>query len=862
MTQIRFVDVLEVPDEIQEKLRQWRNREDIRNFMLNQHIISAEEHAVWLKGLRDKKENKSWVIFVKGKPIGSIYLNNINYEKSSSEWGFYIGDERYKGKGLAKLILFEFLEDFFEKMEFLTLYTRVFSDNTAALHIYRKFGFREAERISTDGIRKVAILEFSKPEWVSAKEAIRLYVDGTKLYLCQQFRPIYLVKIIFKNKKSLLYYQKVNRFSALIERYRAFFSGVFLNRMTIRLLPDDFMEDKAYLNLLASRRAWVNALYEIIGNIDKNIFRQKASLLNFLGGKLTAIRETLRLYLKHEFAYDMYDDLFLVEVGAGLIKNPQSKFYNKGLVLLIDKKSYWTKFVCEYATKRGVTFLSFGVFNLWKNKGLQFIFFTLRLFMEYITSGFCAKALRDSKVLNRIGVAYYGFNNFSDFFEKRNYYLFWYPQSGIQPQRIMIYSDGKMNISADEKKKIEVLGFGITSCGTLFRRRLHTFVASEGKYAVVDKHKSSFRSIKLYFGYLSTLFKLVMHIRGKEGFEQLKMLAVLFTRLAYWEDFFYSNNIKINFRFHDTFSYCDIAASLSGAATVTYNFTNQSVNILDITHNDICDIYFVWGKRYEKCFLNEHSDVKNIIHTGYIFDYTFDALSENGKKLREVFVKKGRDFIITILDESMASGMYRKGTLNLYRSLFEFLKENPDTGLIIKPKKNYTRYYLEKSPETSELFASLEKDGRIKVLDLLKYPVEAGKASDLVIGVSVGSAAPLECALAGVPTVIYDMEKMHTLFDVEGLNKIVFYDIQTMLGNIRAYKTNKSGLDGFADWSGFLDDKDSFKDGKANQRIGFYLKALLDGFDAGLVKETAIEKANAMYADKFSQDKIVISGKK
>lgn len=165
MNSVRFVDILTADETLKEKVRQWRNREDIRRFMLTQHIINKNEHSDWLKALKDRSDMKFWVVYDKDTPIGSAYLQNIKHERLSSEWGFYIGDAAYRGKGIGKEVLFKLLEIFFEEMKFNVLFTKVLSGNSAALRLYNKFGFREIDKSSFKPGEEIILLKFSKEDW-------------------------------------------------------------------------------------------------------------------------------------------------------------------------------------------------------------------------------------------------------------------------------------------------------------------------------------------------------------------------------------------------------------------------------------------------------------------------------------------------------------------------------------------------------------------------------------------------------------------------------------------------------------------------------------------------------------------------
>jgi len=170
MTGIKFLDILRMDDQIKEKTRLWRNKKDVRLSMLNQHIISKNEHLKWLEKLEKNGNTKFWIVFTDNIPIGTAYLTNMNYEALSSEWGFYIGEDTHRGKGLSKSILQYLMNIFFGEMKFRLLITKVLSTNTRAVGIYKKFGFRKKNRLTCDGKKDVIIFEFTDKDWMTYKK--------------------------------------------------------------------------------------------------------------------------------------------------------------------------------------------------------------------------------------------------------------------------------------------------------------------------------------------------------------------------------------------------------------------------------------------------------------------------------------------------------------------------------------------------------------------------------------------------------------------------------------------------------------------------------------------------------------------
>jgi len=169
MKDIKFVNILEVDDVLKERVRQWRNKEDVRRAMLTQHNISEEEHSGWLRRLEERDDTKFWVVFADKTPIGAAYLHGMDRSKSDSEWGFYIGEDEYRGKGLSKHILFKLLDNAFESMNLETLFTTAISHNTKALGIYKKFRFKEIDRIPFKDGDEIVLMGFTRGDWKKIK---------------------------------------------------------------------------------------------------------------------------------------------------------------------------------------------------------------------------------------------------------------------------------------------------------------------------------------------------------------------------------------------------------------------------------------------------------------------------------------------------------------------------------------------------------------------------------------------------------------------------------------------------------------------------------------------------------------------
>jgi len=181
---LRYVPIQEVGEEILEQIRIWRNSKEISKYMYNSHYISKEEHRNWYINIKSKKDTKFWIIFYQSAPIGIVNLSDIDFINRITNWGFYIGDEKYRGKGLSKLILYHLMIFVFEKMRFHKMHTTVLENNLIALHLYEKMGFKQEGLLKKhlfrdEGYIDIYVISIIDEDWTNIKNN---FIDNPKFY--------------------------------------------------------------------------------------------------------------------------------------------------------------------------------------------------------------------------------------------------------------------------------------------------------------------------------------------------------------------------------------------------------------------------------------------------------------------------------------------------------------------------------------------------------------------------------------------------------------------------------------------------------------------------------------------------------
>ena len=128
-----------------ENILRWRNKEAVRNHFIYRETLTREEHEKWLEEKVRKGTVCQFIIEAKetGAGVGSVYLRDLDYGNRKCEFGIFIGEDSFRGKGLgtesAKLVT----SFAFEHLDMNKVYLRVLAENERAYKSYLRAGFRK-----------------------------------------------------------------------------------------------------------------------------------------------------------------------------------------------------------------------------------------------------------------------------------------------------------------------------------------------------------------------------------------------------------------------------------------------------------------------------------------------------------------------------------------------------------------------------------------------------------------------------------------------------------------------------------------------------------------------------------------------
>lgn len=175
-THIELLPLAEASTEVQLKILDIRNEQDVRKWMYVDTPIELNEHLQWLQQSKMQEQQRVFVVMEnRDKPIGLIKLANTNTLHKTSDWAYYLSSDAKTGIGPA--IEYAFLNFVFEVAGIEKLNCEVIEGNDGVVKLHKKFLFREEgfrlSNIIKNGTRiGVHFLGLTKAEWMAGRDTV------------------------------------------------------------------------------------------------------------------------------------------------------------------------------------------------------------------------------------------------------------------------------------------------------------------------------------------------------------------------------------------------------------------------------------------------------------------------------------------------------------------------------------------------------------------------------------------------------------------------------------------------------------------------------------------------------------------
>jgi hypothetical protein len=578
------------------------------------------------------------------------------------------------------------------------------------------------------------------------------------------------------------------------------------------------------------------------------------------------------LYKKEELTAKIVKDWF-AHYGASQVKSPYSNFNDEwqqivktfltmqiretvGFICLIENSLHQdhtrkTKIIIDAVPLANSflpyfnlsTSISVKIWPYWKWSILVFPFpgYVLYSFLWCFFSVIVSKIYRDNltTINNKTRIfEEYWLNIFYRY--PHSGHLFWFPQSGIDPDRVTLYFDRHDSPCSDSSRQ-QIQNYGM-------------------KW--IDLNRRMSYSISPF-----SLLKAASQIHFPRRWNQQEIgLWAIQIYFIYWTEWYRNilrkNNVKV---VHQHQECSHIALCLALATRLEdgiFVWNHWSVDHYPISYFDagFADLVFSWGP-YNDGYFNCHQyNYQYMIQTGLVSGDNFVSGDEQrGQKIRNTFPTKVK-FILTLFDSSHDSYDVFSTTamlIEFYEQMFALMKLKPDWGLIIKSKGiSFKRIAMHCSIASS--VKQLFSEERFVLLDGLSRVVPAAYAADVCLCFDINSAGIIS-GLAGRKTIHWDFSGAlnHPIYYLGGKGTIIFRKFEEVK---MALEKIAGGDYSVGDHSKWLTLFDPFRDGKGPERAGKVIAAFLDGVDAGKTRDQALKDAVDEYAEQWGDDKVTVKG--
>lgn len=324
------------------------------------------------------------------------------------------------------------------------------------------------------------------------------------------------------------------------------------------------------------------------------------------------------------------------------------------------------------------------------------------------------------------------------------------------------------------------------------------------------------------------------------------------------EDFLVDFNVRGLVHHQDGgLDYLSLACDAAGAARIGHHWSYFPWPETAVAR--LHQVYFVWGPYQARMLEATGSGVDHVLVSGCTVRgaYPGSANALNSASLRSTVAAHGATRVLALFDTSLPCE-------GLYEFFLRRTVEDPRWGLLIKPKNSHLPWLRYHRPELAALYQQAVSTGRVSLLDSKISPTEAAAAADISVAVDINSAAVV-AALAGHRAIHLDYVRVHaspladwaTLYRA-GPDRLVFDDPDKLWEQLNRFFEDPESLPTLGQASEeILGDIDPFRDGRAGERIGEYIRWYLEALDSGLEREPALEQASSHYAAKWGPQSVV-----
>lgn len=154
-----LTNFVNLDDDDRDEVLAWRNHEMVRQWMYDDRLIPADEHAAFLEGLAKNDKNAFWMFSSPEKgPMGVGSLRHVNHRFRNAEMEIYLNPDN-ANPGIGHQIASALIKLSFQKLGFHKLYAETLEPNKKIQFLLYYIGFKK------EGVLKELVQRDGK--WIS-----------------------------------------------------------------------------------------------------------------------------------------------------------------------------------------------------------------------------------------------------------------------------------------------------------------------------------------------------------------------------------------------------------------------------------------------------------------------------------------------------------------------------------------------------------------------------------------------------------------------------------------------------------------------------------------------------------------------
>lgn len=153
----------------------WRMQPSVTKFLNTDPQLDMDMQRAWFKRISESDDCRYWMMVADGVDIGVLGIIDIDHANKRCSWQWYIGNESYRGKGIAKRVQLNLYDYVFYKMGMHRLYSHILTFNTHEIdRVHIACGYK-VEGVMKDHVYKngkfidVTVMGITEDMWAEIK---------------------------------------------------------------------------------------------------------------------------------------------------------------------------------------------------------------------------------------------------------------------------------------------------------------------------------------------------------------------------------------------------------------------------------------------------------------------------------------------------------------------------------------------------------------------------------------------------------------------------------------------------------------------------------------------------------------------